>query len=104
MTFDSMAQYHDLLSPSSKNDVLAKARVWSYPKPTPRFKSIKDYLSFYATSNTDPRSTGSWTCVSHCRVYTDSGCLPSNRWLMMTSCKRKKVTSVSIQSLRTISY
>jgi mRNA-decapping enzyme subunit 2 len=59
-----MATYHDLAPPSA-NQVTAKGRIWSYPSPTPTFKPIKDYLCFYAASNTDAAKVGRWICVSN---------------------------------------
>jgi uncharacterized protein (DUF427 family) len=46
------ATYHNLANPSNSNEVV-KNRVWSYGSPTPGFKGITDYLSFYA---------GPWDC------------------------------------------
>ncbi|UZJ54361.1 hypothetical protein CBS101457_003681 [Exobasidium rhododendri] len=57
-----MALYHDL-SPSPGQPSTAKAKVWSYPTPTPGFRDIKDYLCFYASSGTDPKTVGSWICM-----------------------------------------
>ncbi|KEI40056.1 uncharacterized protein L969DRAFT_73392 [Mixia osmundae IAM 14324] len=36
------ASYHDCGN--------IRARIWSYPDPSPRFRPIKDYMAFYATS------------------------------------------------------
>ena len=55
-----MALYHDF---APQQEPLAKARVWSYPSPTPSFTQIKDYLCFYASSNTNSNTVGKWTCV-----------------------------------------
>lgn len=63
-----MALYHDF---APQQESLAKARVWSYPSPTPSFTQIKDYLCFYASSSTDPNTIGGWTCVSAKRILID---------------------------------
>jgi uncharacterized protein (DUF427 family) len=70
-----MASYHDLTPPGASTPAV-KARIWSYPEPTPSFKDITNFLSFYAGSQTDPVKTGAWKCyvddeevdLSH-RVY-----------------------------------
>jgi mRNA-decapping enzyme subunit 2 len=54
-----LAAYHDFVPPGAS--VEAKARIWSYPEPTPSFKPIAGFLSFYARSHTDP-AKGEWTC------------------------------------------
>lgn len=46
------ATYYEVTNPSKPSDVV-KNRIWSYDSPTPGFKSIKGYLSFYA---------GPWDC------------------------------------------
>jgi mRNA-decapping enzyme subunit 2 len=62
-----LATYHDLTLPGASESAsasapVAKARIWSYPKPTPSFESIADYLSFYATSQSDKTAVGEWKC------------------------------------------
>ncbi|PWN28504.1 DUF427-domain-containing protein [Jaminaea rosea] len=53
------ATYHDLVLPSDNSTIAARGRAWSYPEPVPEFKSIKDYLCFYAS----PQSkVGTWRC------------------------------------------
>ncbi|PWN89342.1 DUF427-domain-containing protein [Acaromyces ingoldii] len=46
------ALYHDL-KPTQASTPLVKAKIWSYPSPTPGFAKIKDYMCFYASSGTD---------------------------------------------------
>ena len=57
-----MAAYHDLQFSKDQGPVVT-GRIWSYPQPTPEFASIKDYLCFYASSQTDPERLGYWKCV-----------------------------------------
>lgn len=57
-----MAAYHDLQFSKDQGPVVS-GRIWSYPQPTPAFTSIKDYLCFYASSQTDPERLGHWKCV-----------------------------------------
>ncbi|CED83983.1 Protein of unknown function DUF427 [Phaffia rhodozyma] len=60
------AAYHTLKIPSSSGSPSASvtSRIWSYPSPTPSFKPIKDYLSFYASSSSNSReSKGHWKCL-----------------------------------------
>ncbi|KAL8712718.1 MAG: hypothetical protein Q9225_006895 [Loekoesia sp. 1 TL-2023] len=45
------ATYWNIANPSDSSVV--RNRIWSYPKPTDKYESIKDYLSFYA---------GPWDC------------------------------------------
>jgi hypothetical protein len=45
------ATYYTIKSPSTGEDV--NDRIWSYENPTPRYKDIKSYVSFYA---------GPWQC------------------------------------------
>jgi hypothetical protein len=51
------ALYHDVFT--------ARARIWSYPAPTPAFAPIKDYLCFYASSNTKGEG---WSCFGACEA------------------------------------
>lgn len=46
------ATYYEIANPT-KPDERVKNRIWSYDSPTPGFKDIKGYLSFYA---------GPWDC------------------------------------------
>ena len=46
------ATYYEVENPTKPGDVV-KNRIWSYDSPTPGFKAIKGYLSFYA---------GPWDC------------------------------------------
>ena len=46
------ATYYEVTHPSDPKDVVTN-RIWSYDSPTPGFKDIKGYLSFYA---------GPWDC------------------------------------------
>jgi uncharacterized protein (DUF427 family) len=46
------ATYHNLANPSNPDEVV-KNRIWSYHGPTPGFKDIEGYLSFYS---------GPWEC------------------------------------------
>jgi mRNA-decapping enzyme subunit 2 len=55
-----MATYHDLTPPGALEPAV-NARIWSYPEPTPSFRSIAGYLSFYARSQANP-AKGGWTC------------------------------------------
>jgi mRNA-decapping enzyme subunit 2 len=55
------AQYHDLTPPGASSPAV-KARIWSYPEPTPAFQSIAGFLSFYASSQSDSKKTGEWKC------------------------------------------
>lgn len=64
------AQYHDLVSPDSSHTV--KARIWSYPSPTPGFQPIKDYLCFYAGSGSNAKSQGSWKCVGAVFAFSNA--------------------------------
>ncbi|SPO22744.1 related to decapping enzyme [Ustilago trichophora] len=57
-----MAAYHDLQFSKDQGPVVF-GRIWSYPQPTPGFASIKDYLCFYASSQTDPERLGHWKCM-----------------------------------------
>ena len=57
-----MAAYHDLQFSKDQGPIVT-GRIWSYPQPTPGFASIKDYLCFYASSQTDPERLGHWKCV-----------------------------------------
>lgn len=57
-----MAAYHDLQFNKDQGPVVT-GRIWSYPQPTPGFSSIKDYLCFYASSQTDPERLGQWKCM-----------------------------------------
>ncbi|KAJ1032486.1 hypothetical protein NDA16_000510 [Ustilago loliicola] len=57
-----MAAYHDLQFSKDQGPVVI-GRIWSYPQPTPGFASIKDYLCFYASSQTDPERLGHWKCM-----------------------------------------
>ena len=41
-----MATYHNINLPSTSQTL--KSRIWSYESPTPTFKDLKGYLSFYA--------------------------------------------------------
>lgn len=59
-----MAAYHDLQFSKDQGPVVT-GRIWSYPQPTPGFASIKDYLCFYASSQTDPERLGQWKCVRY---------------------------------------
>lgn len=54
-----LASYWDLHVPGG---AVVKARIWGYEEPTPSFKAIKGYLSFYASSATDPAKEGEWKC------------------------------------------
>lgn len=42
------ATYYEVTNPKNSKDVV-KNQVWSYDSPTPGFKDIKGYLSFYAS-------------------------------------------------------
>ena len=57
-----MAAYHDLQFSKDQGPIVT-GRIWSYPQPTPDFAAIKDYLCFYASSQTDPERLGHWKCV-----------------------------------------
>ncbi|GAK62859.1 DCP2-domain-containing protein [Moesziomyces antarcticus] len=57
-----MAAYHDLQFSKDHGPVVS-GRIWSYPQPTPAFASIKDYLCFYASSQTDAERLGHWKCM-----------------------------------------
>ncbi|SNX82333.1 related to decapping enzyme [Melanopsichium pennsylvanicum] len=57
-----MASYHDLQFSKDQGPVVT-GRIWSYPQPTPTFASVKDYLCFYASSQTDPERLGQWKCM-----------------------------------------
>ncbi|SPO24917.1 related to decapping enzyme [Ustilago trichophora] len=57
-----MAAYHDLQFSKDQGPIVS-GRIWSYPQPTPGFASIKDYLCFYASSQTDPERLGYWKCM-----------------------------------------
>ncbi|TKY85165.1 hypothetical protein EX895_006245 [Sporisorium graminicola] len=57
-----MAAYHDLQFSKDQGPVVT-GRIWSYPQPTPEFSSIKDYLCFYASSQTDSQHLGQWKCM-----------------------------------------
>lgn len=57
-----MAAYHDLQFSKDQGPIV-NGRIWSYPQPTPSFASIKDYLCFYASSQTDANQLGHWKCV-----------------------------------------
>ncbi|EST10105.1 NUDIX hydrolase domain protein [Kalmanozyma brasiliensis GHG001] len=57
-----MAAYYDLQFSKDQGPVVA-GRIWSYPQPTPGFASIKDYLCFYASSQSDPERLGQWKCM-----------------------------------------
>ena len=46
------ATYYDLANPARPSEVVAR-RIWSYDAPTPGFREIAGYLSFYA---------GPWEC------------------------------------------
>ena len=51
------ATYWALTHPNSKNTV--KGKIWSYEEPTPGFKDIRGYLSFYADSGAKENG---WEC------------------------------------------
>ncbi|PWZ01006.1 DCP2-domain-containing protein [Testicularia cyperi] len=57
-----MAAYHDLQFSKEQGPVVV-GRIWSYPQPTPAFANIKDYLCFYASSQTDTERLGRWKCM-----------------------------------------
>jgi len=46
------ATYYKIANPAKPEETV-QSRIWSYGSPTPGFKDIKDYLSFYA---------GPWDC------------------------------------------
>jgi uncharacterized protein (DUF427 family) len=46
------ATYYDIANPANPSEVV-RSRAWSYDSPTPGFKDINGYLSFYA---------GPWDC------------------------------------------
>jgi len=49
-----IATYYSISSPPEvPESETVKDRIWSYEEPTPGFKDIKGYLSFYA---------GPWNC------------------------------------------
>jgi hypothetical protein len=52
------ARYHAIQPTSSSGRI--SDRIWSYPDPTTKFKPIKDYLSFYASSGSS--QGGDWKC------------------------------------------
>lgn len=55
------ASYHSITPPGAKSAI--QNRIWSYPDPTPGFKPIKDYLSFYAASGQNKEAIGGdWRC------------------------------------------
>jgi uncharacterized protein (DUF427 family) len=55
-----LATYFDFV-PADQTSTLVKARIWSYPEPTPAFKDIKDHLSFYADTGLG-KEAGQWKC------------------------------------------
>jgi mRNA-decapping enzyme subunit 2 len=57
-----LATYWDLHPPSPGAPALVKARIWAYDEPTPAFRAIAGFLSFYAGSATDPAKEGEWRC------------------------------------------
>lgn len=63
-----MAAYHDLQFSKDQGPVVS-GRIWSYPQPTPAFASIKDYLCFYASSQTDAERLGHWKCVRRSHLH-----------------------------------
>lgn len=99
-----MAAYHDLQFSKDQGPVVS-GRIWSYPQPTPAFASIKDYLCFYASSQTDAERLGHWKCVrrshllfTHRTIDTDAlSHLLTRRWSTMTRSWRRRATSVSSQ-------
>ncbi len=50
------ASYHTYTPPAGGP---IASRIWSYARPTPRFASIKDYVSFYASGE---NGAGAWRC------------------------------------------
>ncbi|GFZ50615.1 hypothetical protein JCM24511_08373 [Saitozyma sp. JCM 24511] len=55
------ASYHSIHPPGASRPI--ENRIWSYANPTPGFKPIKDYLSFYASTGTSKDALGGeWRC------------------------------------------
>jgi uncharacterized protein (DUF427 family) len=55
------ASYHSIQPPGASRPI--ENRIWSYANPTPGFKPIKDYLSFYASTGTSKDAIGGeWRC------------------------------------------
>lgn len=66
------AAYYNFQAPGSTSSSLVANRIWTYKTPTPTFKPIAGYLSFYASSG--KKEGGDWYCeVAGERVVAQDG-------------------------------
>jgi len=59
-----VAHYWDLVLPGAATSPAVKARIWSYPSPTPLARDLRDHLCFYPSPQTDTERVGTWECFA----------------------------------------
>ncbi|KAK0523444.1 mRNA-decapping enzyme subunit 2 [Tilletia horrida] len=68
-----VAHYWDLIAPEhlaakggdkASAEPAVKARIWSYPSPTPLARDLQDHFCFYPSPQTDPARVGTWECFA----------------------------------------
>ncbi|KAK0549799.1 mRNA-decapping enzyme subunit 2 [Tilletia horrida] len=67
-----IAHYWDLVPPekvlngtsADQLEPIVRARIWSYPSPTPLARDLKEHLCFYPSPQTDPNTVGTWECFA----------------------------------------